>query len=83
MTELHPTQCMCQDCRSRRLIRDADLTDERYSADELEDFGYLLKGKAGREVDRPRTAGSEPRNGSGATTAPRAAQPRIDASSRS
>ena len=83
MTELHPTQCTCQDCRSRRLIRDADLTAERYSADELEDFGYLLKGKAGREVVRPGTAGREPRNGSGVTTAPRATQPRIDANSRS
>jgi hypothetical protein len=82
MTELHPTQCTCQDCRSRRLIRDADLTAERYSADELEDFGYLLKGKAGREVDRPRTDGGGPRNGSWAAAAPRATPPKTDANSR-
>ena len=45
MYELHPTHCACHDCRNRRLIRDSDQATERYSADELEDFGYLLKGK--------------------------------------
>jgi hypothetical protein len=45
MPELHSTQCACQDCRSRRLIRDDDGAAERYPADELEDFGYVLKGK--------------------------------------
>ena len=53
MPELHPTQCACQDCRSRRLIRDDDVTANRYSADELEDFGYLLKGKPS-DMDYPR-----------------------------
>lgn len=43
MPEVHSTQCECQDCQSRRLIRDDDLTAKRYSADELEDFGYVLK----------------------------------------
>jgi hypothetical protein len=43
--ELHPTQCACHDCWSRRLIRDAGPASERYSDDELEDFGHLLKGK--------------------------------------
>jgi hypothetical protein len=46
MIELHPTQCACEDCRSRRLIRNADLTGDRYLAEELEDFGFLLKGDA-------------------------------------
>jgi hypothetical protein len=45
MSELHPTECACQDCRSRRLIRDDDRAADRHSADELEDFGYVLKGK--------------------------------------
>ena len=45
MTELHPTECACQDCSSRRLIRDAAPAAERYSEDELEDFGHLLKQK--------------------------------------
>jgi hypothetical protein len=59
MPDLHPTQCPCQDCRSRRLIRDDDVAASRYSSDELEDFGYLLKGKpVGREYHRPR--GTEP-----------------------
>jgi hypothetical protein len=50
MPELHSTQCACRDCQSRRLIRDDDRAAERNSADELEDFGYALKGKqAGRE----------------------------------
>jgi hypothetical protein len=54
MPDLHPTQCACQDCRSRRLIRDDDVTANRYSADELEDFGYLLKGKqVGEGYRRP------------------------------
>jgi hypothetical protein len=52
MPELHPNQCACQDCRRRRLIRDDDPVAERFSADELEDFGYVLKRKpAGREDD--------------------------------
>jgi hypothetical protein len=54
MYELHPTHCACQDCRNRRLIRDADLATERYSADELEDFGYLLKGKQPVKGSTPR-----------------------------
>jgi hypothetical protein len=29
MPELHRTQCACQDCRSRRLIRDDDVAAER------------------------------------------------------
>jgi hypothetical protein len=29
MPELHPTQCACRDCRSRRLIRDDDVAAER------------------------------------------------------
>jgi hypothetical protein len=29
MPELHPTQCACQDCRGRRLIRDDDVAAER------------------------------------------------------
>ena len=29
MLELHPTQCACQDCRSRRLIRGDDMAAER------------------------------------------------------
>lgn len=45
MFELHPTECACQDCRSRRQIRDDDRTAERHTADELEDFGYVLKAK--------------------------------------
>jgi hypothetical protein len=45
MSELHPTECACQDCRSRRLIRDDDRAADRHSAEELEDFGYVLKGK--------------------------------------
>lgn len=44
MPELHPTQCACQDCRSRRLIRNDDLASERKSADEPEDSGYRLNG---------------------------------------
>ena len=52
MLELHPTECACQDCRSRRLIRDDDQATERYSADELEDFGYVLKRKQGGQEDR-------------------------------
>jgi hypothetical protein len=52
MPELHSTQCPCQDCRSRRLIRDDELAAERYSADELEDFGYVLKRtQVGRDDD--------------------------------
>jgi hypothetical protein len=52
MPELHPNQCTCQDCRSRRLIRDDDPVAERFSADELEDFGYVLKRKpTSREDD--------------------------------
>jgi hypothetical protein len=51
MPELHSTECACQDCRSRRLIRDDDLAAERYSRDELEDFGYVLKGRVGQEED--------------------------------
>jgi len=35
------------------LIRDDDATANRYSADELEDFGYLLKGKPS-DMDYPR-----------------------------
>ena len=50
MPGLHPTHCACQDCRSRRLIRDDDGAAERTSAEELEDFGFLLKGKP---TDRP------------------------------
>ena len=45
MLELHSTLCACQDCRGRRLIRDEEVAAERYSADELEDFGYVLKRK--------------------------------------
>jgi hypothetical protein len=45
MTELHPAVCTCRDCRSRRLIREDAVTADRYAADELEDFGYLLKEK--------------------------------------
>ena len=45
MFELHPTHCACEDCRSRRLIRNANSADARYPADELEDFGFLLKGE--------------------------------------
>ena len=45
MPELHSTECACQDCRSRRLIRADDVGAERFSADELEDFGYVLKRK--------------------------------------
>jgi hypothetical protein len=53
MVELHPTQCACEDCRNRRLIRSAEVAAEGYWADEMEDFGFLLKGeKAGREGDR-------------------------------
>ncbi len=49
MPELHSTECACQDCRSRRLIRDDA---DRYTADELEDFGHILKGKqVGQEDD--------------------------------
>ena len=48
MPELHSTQCARRDCRSRRLIRDDDLSAERYSADEV-DLGYVLKGSAGQE----------------------------------
>ena len=52
MPELHSTLCGCQDCRSRRLIRDDDAAVERYAADELEDFGYVLKRRqVGREDD--------------------------------
>jgi hypothetical protein len=52
MPELHSTQCACQDCRSRRLIREDDAGAERFSADELEDFGYVLKRKpAGQDDD--------------------------------
>jgi hypothetical protein len=52
MPELHSTQCACQDCRSRRLIRDDALAAEHFSADELEDFGYVLKRKqVGQEDD--------------------------------
>jgi hypothetical protein len=29
MPELHPTQCACRDCRSRRLIRGDDVAAER------------------------------------------------------
>jgi hypothetical protein len=43
MPELHPTHCECQDCSSRRLISDCVPATERYSEDELEDFGHLLK----------------------------------------
>lgn len=41
----------------RRLIRDDDLASERYSAHELEDFGYLLKGGPGADghLGRART----------------------------
>jgi hypothetical protein len=54
MYELHPTHCACQDCRNRRLIRGADQAAERYAADELEDFGYLLKGKQPVKGSTPR-----------------------------
>jgi hypothetical protein len=61
MPELHSTQCACQDCRSRRLIRDDEMAADRYAADELEDFGYLLKGRqVGQEDHRPRTTGTGP-----------------------
>jgi hypothetical protein len=43
MPELHPTQCPCHDCWSRRLIRGAAPADERDSNEQLEDFGHLLK----------------------------------------
>jgi hypothetical protein len=43
MTQSHSTQCTCQDCRSRRLIRDEDVAAQRHAAEELEDFGYVLK----------------------------------------
>jgi len=49
MLDLHPTQCACQDCTSRRLIREDEARTDRYSADELEDFGCLLKRQAGPE----------------------------------
>jgi hypothetical protein len=52
MLELHPTECACQDCRSRGLIRGDDQATERHSADELEDFGYVLKRKQGGQEDR-------------------------------
>jgi hypothetical protein len=29
MSELHPTQCACRDCRSRRLIRGDDVAAQR------------------------------------------------------
>jgi hypothetical protein len=45
MPELHPAECACQDCWSRRLIRDAGPATEPYSDDELEDFGHLLKAR--------------------------------------
>jgi hypothetical protein len=52
MNDLHSTQCECQDCRSRRLIQDDASAARRYSADELEDFGYVLKrNPAGQEDD--------------------------------
>ena len=50
MIELHPTHCACEDCRSRRLIRNADSVAEGYRADELEDFGFLLKGEPAGET---------------------------------
>ena len=43
MPELHPMRCACQDCSSRRLISDVAPASERYSDDELEDFGHVLK----------------------------------------
>ena len=61
MPELHPTQCACEDCRSRTLIRDAGPATDRYSKDELEDFGYLLRGKKeGQERDSAHTTLTEP-----------------------
>jgi hypothetical protein len=52
MPELHSTQCACQDCRSRRLIREDEPAAERYSAEELEDFGYVFQRRpASQEYD--------------------------------
>jgi hypothetical protein len=52
MLDLHSTQCECQDCRNRRLIQDDGSAARRYSADELEDFGYVLKrNQVGQEDD--------------------------------
>jgi len=52
MFELHPIECACRGCRSRRLICGDDQATERYSADELEDFGYVLERKQGGQEDR-------------------------------
>ena len=40
MPELHSTECACQDCRNRRLIREDDVAAERSSVVEPEDYGY-------------------------------------------
>lgn len=56
MPELHPTQCACRDCQSRRLIRDDDVAAGRAERAARLQSGQKALAPAWKGQDAPQPA---------------------------